>query len=317
MGPVSMITGSTPTVVWSTILARGFSAELVGLLAGHEQHRGGAVGDLGGVAGGDLAVLLEGRLQRRQLLGAVGVGGPDALVGDVGVAVVLPRDDLALEAALLGRLVGELVGAEADLIHLGAGDLPLVGDHLGGDALRDEVVALHQRRGEGEAVLLHDLGGVGEGDVAHVLDAAADDDVMDAGGDQRGAEVDGLLCRAALAVDGGGGRLDREPGLEPGVARDVDALLTELLHTAGDDVLDLGAVDTGPLDDLVVSLREQARRVDVLVITLLLVPASDRQPGGLHDHYLASTELSVLSHLGPPKSVSSSNQVVPQKAYTD
>jgi hypothetical protein len=57
--------------------------------------------------------------------------------------------------------------------------------------------------------------------------------------------------------------------------------------------------------------------VGVLVIALLLVPAANRQPGGLHDHYLASTELSVLSHLGPPKSVSSSNQVLLEKAYTD
>jgi hypothetical protein len=40
------------------------------------------------------------------------------------------------------------------------------------------------------------------------------------------------------------------------------------------------------------------------------VPTADRKPGGLHDHYLASTELSVLSHLGPPQSVSSSNQAL-------
>ena len=158
-------------------------------------------------------------------------------------------------------------------------------------------------------MLLHHLGGVGEGDVAHVLDAAADGDVVDAGGDQRGGEVDGLLGRAALAVDGGGGGLDRKPGLEPGVAGDVDALLAELLHTAGDDVLDLGGLDAGPLDHLVVGLGEQARGVGVLVVALLLVPAPDRQAGGLHDHDLASTELSVLSHLLPPQSVSSSNQV--------
>jgi hypothetical protein len=47
--------------------------------------------------------------------------------------------------------------------------------------------------------------------VAHVLDPAADGDVMDAGGDEGGREVDGLLCRAALAVDGRGGSLDRSP----------------------------------------------------------------------------------------------------------
>jgi hypothetical protein len=39
------------------------------------------------------------------------------------------------------------------------------------------------------------------------------------------------------------------------------------------------------------------------------VATPNRKPGGLHDHDLASTELSVLSHLLPPQSVSSSNQV--------
>jgi hypothetical protein len=37
--------------------------------------------------------------------------------------------------------------------------------------------------------------------------------------------------------------------------------------------------------------------VDVLVIALLLVSAPNGKPSGLHDHDLASTELSVLSHL--------------------
>src|SRR5947207_3722961 len=89
-------------------------AERIGLLAAHQQNRGGAVRDLRGVAGRDLAVLLERRLELRELVEA-GLGA-DALVGDVGVAVDLEGNDLALEAALLGRLVRELVRAEADLI---------------------------------------------------------------------------------------------------------------------------------------------------------------------------------------------------------
>ena len=76
-----------------------------------------------------------------------------------------------------------------------------------------------------------------------MLDARADGHVVHAGGDQRGGEVHGLLGRAALAVDRGRGRLDRQPGLEPGVAADVEHLLAELLDAAGDDVLDLGGVD--------------------------------------------------------------------------
>jgi len=41
-----------------------------------------------------------------------------ALIGDVGVAVDRERDHLPLEATLLGRLGGELVGAQADLVQL-------------------------------------------------------------------------------------------------------------------------------------------------------------------------------------------------------
>ena len=93
--------------------------------------------------------------------------------------------------------------------------------------------------GHRRAALGHHLHAVGEGDVAHVLDAGADHDVVDAGGDQRRGELDGLLGGAALAVDRGCRGLDRQAGLEPGVAADVHALLAELLHAARDDVLDL------------------------------------------------------------------------------
>ena len=57
IGPVSMSTGSTPTRQVSTMRARGREAERGGLLGGHEQHGGGAVGDLRRGAGGVHAVL--------------------------------------------------------------------------------------------------------------------------------------------------------------------------------------------------------------------------------------------------------------------
>ena len=40
------------------------------------------------------------------------------------------------------------------------------------------------------------------------------------------------------------------PGLEPGVAADVDPLLAELLGAAGDHVAGLGRVDPGALEQL-------------------------------------------------------------------
>ena len=128
----------------------------------------------------------------------------------------------------------------------------------------------------------------GERQTAHVLDAGADHRVVHAGGDQRRGEVDGLLGGAALAVDRGAGGLDRQALLQPGVARDVEALLTELLDAARDDVLDLGGVDTGAGDDLGVDLAEQRVGVGVLVVALLLVPAPDRGAHGLDDHDLAA-----------------------------
>ena len=142
-------------------------------------------------------------------------------------------------------------------------------------------------------MLLHHLVAVGEGDVAHVLDAAADRDVVDAGGDQRRGEVDRLLGGAALAVDRRRRGLDRQAGLEPGVAADVDALLAELLGAAGDHVAGLGGVDAGALEELAVGLGEQVRGVDVLVVALLRVPAPDRRADRLDDDDLAAAELAV------------------------
>jgi hypothetical protein len=261
-------------------------AELLGLVGAHEQHGRRAVGDLRRVRRGDLAVRLEDRLELGQRLD-VRVGA-DALVGAEGVAVDLDLDDLAGELALLGRLGGEPVRAHGELVELGARDLPLVGDHLGAQALADDVVLLHQLGGEGVAVLLLGGGAVGERDVAHVLDARADDDVMDAGGDQGGAEVDGLLSRAALAVDGRGGRLDRQALLQPRVAGDVEGLLAELLHAARDDVLDLGGIHAGAAQNLGVGLAEEVGGVGVLVVALLLVAAADRRANGLDDDDLAA-----------------------------
>jgi len=93
--------------------------------------------------------------------------------------------------------------------------------------------------------------------VAHVLDATADDGVVHARGDERRAEVHGLLGRAALAVDRGRRRLDGQPGLQPGVATHVEHLLAVLLDAPADDVLDLARIDPRPRDDLGVGPPEQ------------------------------------------------------------
>src|ERR1019366_8983842 len=100
-----------------------------------------------------------------------------------------------------------------------------------------------------------------------------------------------------LAIDGGAGRLHRQSLLQPGIARDVEALLAELLHTARDHVLDLPRVDPGALDPLRVDLAKQRVRMGVLVVALLLVPTADRRSHCLDDHDLAAL---CLPHGGSP-----------------
>ena len=64
------------------------------------------------------------------------------------------------------------------------------------------------------------------------------DHVVHARGDQRRAEVHGLLRGTALPIDGGRRRLRRQPRLQPRVAPDVEHLLAVLLHAARDHVFD-------------------------------------------------------------------------------
>ena len=130
----------------------GAQAQRVGLLLAHDQDGRGAVGDLRRVAGRDLAVLLEGGLELGQRLD--GGVGPDALVGGedlVGVVALVVADghghDLVLEAALGGGPGGPLVALHREGVELLARDAPLVGDHLGADALADQPRPSSRRSG--------------------------------------------------------------------------------------------------------------------------------------------------------------------------
>ena len=117
-------------------------AELLGLVRRHPQHRGGAVGDLRGVARGVDAAFDDG-LQRRERLE---VGVADALIlfdqacFAAGLAVVaqdrgLDGQDLPLEAALGPRRGGLLLGGQAEAVHVLARDAAIAGDALRGGEL--------------------------------------------------------------------------------------------------------------------------------------------------------------------------------------
>ena len=116
------------------------------------------------------------------------------------------REDLVLEATLGRGPGGELLAAGAEGVEVLAREVPLVGDHLGRDALGHETatlgVALHHLGAEGEPEVADDRRSHGR--VGHVLDPGRDHHVVGAGHDALGGEVQGLLGGPALAVDGGG-----------------------------------------------------------------------------------------------------------------
>ena len=125
----------------------------------HHDHRGGAVVERAGVAGGDLAVGPEHRLagwpaSRRWCPGR----GPSSLVTTVAVGQ-RDRGDLPVEeAALLGG-DGPLLGPGGELVHLLAADVLVLGHVLGGLAHGD--VDVGQAGGRRPRALAPPAGAVG------------------------------------------------------------------------------------------------------------------------------------------------------------
>ena len=104
----------------------------------------------------------------------------------------------------------------------------------------DELEALLVERAVGLA--RPGLGRRPDGHPAHRLHAGPDGHVHGPRHDGLGGEVDGLLRRAALAVDGGAGDRLGEPGGQGGVAGDVHGLLPDRHGAAHDHVLHQGGV---------------------------------------------------------------------------
>ena len=177
--------------------------------------------------GGEGGLELAQRLDRRAL-------ADELVVVEDGVLVdVLHGDDRVREAALLLRGGGALLGAGGVGVHVVAGELLDRGDQVGADALRDEgrvVVGLGVHR-PGAAVGAHR-------DAGHGLDAAGEDEVLPAGGDLLGGDVDGLEARGAEAVELDAGDRVRQAGLDRGGLGDVGALVADGGDAAEDDVVD-------------------------------------------------------------------------------
>ena len=100
IGATPMYSGSMAAVAAVTIRARGRSPSSVGLVGRHHEHGGGAVVQRTGVAGRDLAVLLERRVELGELL--EGRARARAVVlGHLGAVGQRDRHDLAVEVAVL------------------------------------------------------------------------------------------------------------------------------------------------------------------------------------------------------------------------
>src|SRR5581483_6873181 len=96
--------------------------------------------------------------------------------------------------------------AQRERVHLSTAHVPPLGDHLGAEALRDEVVALEQLWRERLSPLLLGTFIDLEADAPHVLYSAGDDQVVDPGRDAQGPEMHRLLSGPAADVDGRGTR---------------------------------------------------------------------------------------------------------------
>ena len=154
------------------------------------------------------------------------------------------------------------VALERVLVHVVARDLEPVGEHLRLAELGPQPAVDHP----------HEVGAERTAAAArvrcqrrvrHRLDAARDRDVVDARHDAGRHEMDRLLRRPALTVDGGGRHPPRETRRDPGVARDVGALLAPLGDAPTDDIVDDRGVDIVALEQVLQRVAEQVGRVPV------------------------------------------------------
>ena len=142
--------------------------------------------------------------------------------------------------------IDKLLREEAVAIQVVTGEAPLVGHHLGADALRHEstcvAVALLHCLGECESDFFQSLRR-SHRHHAHHLDPSCDDHVVGPGNHSLSCEMGRLLGRSTLAVDGRGRYRFRPPGAQHGVSAHVQSLSSDLHHASHDHVVDMGGVE--------------------------------------------------------------------------
>ncbi len=191
----------------------------------------------------DDTVVLERRLEPCELLDAG--AAPHTLVGDDGFAAGEDGDHLAFEGSAVLRGGRALMRLRRILVEPGAGEPPLLRDHLGGDPLVEREIRIAGK--DFRPVRLAGGARGAERNPTHHLDPACNDDVLLARHHRLHGEIQRLLARSAGAVDGGAGDGFRPPRGEDRVAADVARLVADLRYAAPDDVVDDFRVDTRTL----------------------------------------------------------------------
>ena len=291
--------------------ASGVMPSSRGLRVGHDHEGGGAVVERAAVAGGDAAVGAEDRLELGD--GLVGDAGARAVVGgDDGAVGQRDRRDLAGPEAVGDGLLGEVLRADAELVHLLAGDALEQRQVLGGLAHRDVDVRHDVRRRAGRPRRWHPRPpaesrarlGVGEQRVVRVGPAsrscpcanrdtvstpARDEHVALAGLDGVQRHAGGLQRRRAVAGHGACRAGGRSPAARTTTRRHVEALLAAGQAAAEHQVVDLRGVELRHLVQRGAHhLRGQVVGPDVL--ERALARTADGGAGGGDDHGLRHYE---------------------------
>ena len=178
------------------------------------------------------------------------------------------------------------------------GQIPLLRDHLRGDALveRETVIA-----GKRFRPVRHAGGARGaQRHPAHHLDAAGHHDVLLAGHHGLHGEVQRLLARSARAVDRGAGDVLGPARGQHRVAADVARLVADLGHAAPHHVVDDVGVHAGALGEFV---EHHGRQVGGVLVGQSAVALADRRAHGSDDdgfpHYLCSDLISRVARFCP------------------
>jgi hypothetical protein len=209
------------------------------------------------------------------------------------------RDDLCVEQTGLPRRHRPLVAAQRERVLVLAADVVLVDEVLGRLPHRERRVQLGELRvdeppPEGRVDQLgHPAGrqrlrlGERPGRARHRLDAPRDDQVALPDHDGARSLDHRLQSRSAQAVDGHSRDGDGQAGQQRAHARDVAVVLPGLVRATGHHLVDVNAVDTGPLHQRPDDAGQQ-----------IVGPHPPQSPADLADRRPDSVDEKRLGHAG-------------------